>query len=138
MPASFFNHTTVGERVKAISGGKGVDVGIDAVGGSSATLAALESLAKGGRLIVAGLTSQEDQGQLTIPIDRLVLSELSMVGTLGNPHCEYPDLLSLVQSGKLSPSRHIDEEVALDDVQAVFDRMQRFQTNGFVIITKFN
>ncbi|AXC15780.1 Alcohol dehydrogenase [Acidisarcina polymorpha] len=128
----------VGERVKALTGGTGVDVGIDAIGGSNATLSTLQSIAKYGRLVVAGLTSQEDKGEVTIPIDQIVAQELSVIGTLGNPQSDYPDLLRLVNSGKLAPSRHIESEVRLEDVQAVFDRMPKFQTNGFVVITQLN
>ena len=128
----------VGERVKALTGANGVDVGIDAVGGSKATLPTLEALAKGGRLVVVGLTSQEDKGELNFPIDQIVAKELSVIGSLGNPQAEYPDLLRLVENGKLAPSRHIESEVGLEDVQAVFDRMPTFQTNGFILITQFN
>jgi propanol-preferring alcohol dehydrogenase len=115
-----------------------VDLGIDAVAGANATSAALLSLVKGGRLVVAGLTSQEDRGRLDIPVDQLVLTELSIVGTLGNPHADYPELLGLVATGKLAPSLLIYEQVALGDVQRVFDRMPAFATNGFVLITQFD
>ncbi len=128
----------VGERVKKLTGSKGAEVAIDAVGGSNATLTALNSLAKGGRLCVAGLTTQDDKGQVSIPIDQLVLSEWSVVGTLGNPHSDFPELLQLVDSGKLEPSKLISEEVALKDVQSVFDRMPSFETEGFVVITDLN
>ena len=64
--------------------------------------------------------------------------EFSVIGTLGNPHSEYPELLRLVENGTLRPSRHIDSEVSLEDVQAVFDRLTTFQTNGFPIITEFH
>ena len=128
----------VGERVKALTGGNGVDVGIDGVGGSESTLPLLETIAKGGRLVLVGLTSQEDKGELTFPIDELVAKELSVVGSLGNPQADYPDLLRLVENGTLVPSRHIEAEVALEDVQSIFDRMPTFQTNGFNLITNFN
>ena len=87
---------------------------------------------------MAGLTSQEDKGELKFPIDELVAKEFSVIGTLGNPHSEYPELLRLVENGTLRPSRHIDSEVSLEDVQAVFDRLTTFQTNGFPIITEFH
>ena len=128
----------IGERVKALTGSNGVDVGIDAIGGSNSTLSTLEALAKYGRLVVAGLTSQEDKGEVTFPIDEIVAKELSVIGTLGNPQSEYPDLLRLVDSGKLAPSRHIESEVGLGDIQAVFNRMPTFQTNGFVVVTQFD
>ena len=128
----------IGKRVKEANGGKGVEVAIDGMGGHLTTPAAVASLAKGGRLVVAGLTTQDDKGQITIPIDQLVLSEFSIVGSLGNPHCDYPELLNLVDSGRLAPSKIIGEEVALADVQSVFDRLPEFETEGFTVITNMN
>ena len=128
----------VGAQVRKLTGGKGADVVIDGMGGTNTTLTALQSLAKGGRLCEAGLTTQDDKGQVSIPIDQLVLNEWSLVGSLGNPHSEYPELLHLVDSGTLAPSRIIGEEVALQDVQSVFDRLPAFGTEGFTVITNFD
>ncbi len=128
----------IGERVKALTGGVGVDVGLDAVGGHDATLMTLHSLAKGGRMVQVGLTTQDDKGEIKVPIDLMVAKELSIIGSLGNPQANYPDLLRLISSGKVDPSRHLEAEVRLEDVQGVFDRMPKFGTNGFSIITNFN
>lgn len=128
----------VGEHVKALTGGAGVNVGFDALGGQSATLSTLHSLAKYGRHVQIGLTSQEDKGLIPFPIDLVVAKELFVIGSLGNPHSQYPELLRLVDNGTLDPSRHLDAEVGLKDVQSVFDRMQSFNTDGFVVITDLN
>lgn len=133
-----FSPEDVRDSVRKLIGSKGADVAIDAMGGQNSTLTALHSLAKGGRLCVAGLTTQDDQGRIEIPVDQLVLNEWSLVGTLGNPHGEYPELLKLIDSGKLQPSKLISEEVALKDVQSVFDRMPLFETEGFVVVTDFH
>ena len=127
----------IAKKVKDANGGLGVEVAIDAMGGHITTPAAISALAKGGRLVVAGLTTQDDQGQISIPIDQLVLSEWSITGSLGNPHGDYGDLLQLVNSGRLQPSKLIGEEVALQDVMAVFERLSRFETEGFTVITSF-
>ena len=128
----------IAKQVKEANGGLGVEVAIDAMGGHITTPAAMNALGKGGRLVVAGLTTQDDQGQITIPIDQLVLSEWSLMGTLGNPHGDYGDLLQLVNSGRLQPGKLIGEEVALKDVQSVFDRLPKFGTEGFTVITNFD
>jgi D-arabinose 1-dehydrogenase-like Zn-dependent alcohol dehydrogenase len=75
---------------------------------------------------------------VSVPIDRIVFSEWSITGSLGNPHSDYPELLQLVDSGKLTPGQLISEQVALRDVQSVFDRMPSFDTDGFVILTDFS
>lgn len=128
----------VGEQVKKLTGGKGAEVAIDGMGGTNSTLTALESLRKGGRLCEAGLTTQDDKGQVSIPIDKLVFYELSIMGSLGNPHSDYPELLRLVDSGKFDPTAIITEEVSLQDVQSVFDGFPTFENEGFVMITDLN
>ncbi len=128
----------VRESLDTLIGSRGADVAIDAMGGQNSTLTALHTLAKGGRLCVAGLTTQDDKGAITLPVDLMVFREWSLVGTLGNPHADYPELLRLVDSGKLQPGRLITEEVALADVQGVFDRLPTFETEGFVVVTDFN
>ena len=132
------NSEDVAEAIKKMTGARGVDVSIDAVGGSNATLTALAGLAKGGRLCVAGLTSPDDEGRVSIPIDRVVLSELTVVGTLGNPHGDYPELLELVDAGTLQPSRLVGEEIALRDVPSVIERPSALSAAGFTMITDFD
>ena len=75
---------------------------------------------------------------MTIPIDQLVLNEWSLIGSLGNPHSDYPELLHLIDSGKLAPSAIIGEEVALADVPRIFDRLPAFGTEGFTVITNLH
>lgn len=127
----------VGQRVRAVNGGLGSEVSIDAIGVNDATLAALESLRKGGRLATVGLTTRGEDGKLTIPIDEIVANELSISGSLGNPHGDYPELLAMIQNGKLAPRQHVRREVGFDDVQGVFDVLPDFGTRGYVVITDF-
>lgn len=127
----------VGERVQAINGGIGSEVSLDAVGMNDATQAALESLQKGGRLATVGLTTRGEDGNLTVPIDKMVAKEWSISGSLGNPHADYPELLAMIQNGKLAPRQHVRREIGLDDVQGVFDVLPEFGTRGYVVITEF-
>jgi hypothetical protein len=91
----------------------GVDVAIDALGGSRTMLGGLFSLRKGGRLTQVGLTSTEDQGNVSIPLDLFVLQELAIIGSNGNPHSAYPHLLTLVAAGKLNPRALVSKVVSL-------------------------
>jgi len=68
--------TDLREAVKAITGGRGVDVVYDPVGGPH-TAAALRSLAWRGRLLVIGFAGGEIP---QIPANLLLLRELSAVG----------------------------------------------------------
>ncbi|MBV9777409.1 MAG: alcohol dehydrogenase catalytic domain-containing protein [Acetobacteraceae bacterium] len=123
--------------IKQAAGGNGVDLAVDALGSAATLLPGLLALRKGGRLAQVGLTSQEDKGTVSIPVDVLVNKELSIVGSLGNPHAGYPELLSLVASGRLRPRALVSREVGLDEVDAVLREMDNFKTSGYVVITRF-
>ena len=59
------------------------------------------------------------------------------MGSLGNPHPKYAELLALIAHGKLDPARLVAREISLDDVNDTLERMTRFETVGFEVITRF-
>ncbi len=75
-----------------------------ASGAASLVQTALMSLRKGGRLVQVGLTSKAEQGIVGIPLDELIEAELTIVGSVGNPHIHLPALLALVGDKRLDPA----------------------------------
>ncbi len=96
------------DAVKELTGGRGVDVVVDPVGGDRMT-DSLRSLAREGRLLVIGFT----EGQIpSVKVNRLLLANVSVVGVgwgaFWTPQPEYlqeqwADLLPLLEAGKLEP-----------------------------------
>ncbi len=127
----------VGQAVKDATGG-GAHVSIDALGRGFTFHQSFHSLRKRGRHVQVGVTSQEESGQVVLPLDLLTLMELEIAGSLGNPHPRYAELLALVARQKLRPARLVTREIALADVSDTLDRMTRFETVGFEVITRFN
>jgi D-arabinose 1-dehydrogenase-like Zn-dependent alcohol dehydrogenase len=127
----------VAKAVTDAAGG-GVHVSIDALGRTFTVHQSIQSLRKGGRHVQVGLTSQEERGQVAIPIDILVNTEWELVGSLGNPHPNYAELLTLVGRRKLNPARLVTRQIALSDVTDTLERMGRFETVGFEVITRFS
>jgi propanol-preferring alcohol dehydrogenase len=84
-----------------------------------------------------GLTSQEERGHVAIPIDILISGEWEVVGSKGNPQPDYAELLALVARQKLDPARLVTRQIALEDVTDTLERMTRFETVGFEVITRF-
>jgi propanol-preferring alcohol dehydrogenase len=76
--------------------------------------------------------------KVAIPVDLLTMMEWEIVGSLGNPHPKYAKLLALVGSEKLHPARLVTRQIALGDVTGTLERMTRFETIGFEVITRFN
>ena len=126
----------VGQAVKEATGG-GAHVSIDALGRAFTFHQSIQSLRKRGRHVQVGITSQEERGQVAIPLDLLTLMEWEVVGSLGNPHPKYAELLRLVANQKLQPARLVTREIGLEDVTDTLERMTRFDTVGFEVITRF-
>ena len=126
----------VAQAVRDATGG-GVHVSIDALGRAFTVNQSIHSLRKHGRHVQVGLTSQEERGRVAIPIDNLVTGEWEVVGSKGNPHPNYDELLPLVARGKLNPARLVTRQIALGDVTDTLQRMTRFETVGFEVITRF-
>lgn len=126
----------VPEAIKEITKG-GADVSIDALGIRETVLNSVMSLRKSGRHVQVGLTTSEEGGMVSLPVDMITAMELEFVGSLGNPHPAYRGLLNLVASGRLNPKSLVTEEVGLEDVSRVFEDMSNYQTMGFHVITRF-
>ncbi len=124
------------EAVKEATGG-GAHVALGGLGTATLVQAAIRSLRKGGRLVQVGLTSREEQGIVGIPLDELIEAELTIVGSVGNPHVHLPALLSLVADGRLDPAGLVTERVGLDGAHGVLERMTNFDTIGFSLIDSF-
>ena len=128
--------TDVVAAIKDATGG-GADVALGGLGTASLVHAALLCLRKGGRLVQVGLTSKEEQGIVGIPLDELIEAELTIVGSVGNPHVHLPALLNLVGDKRLDPAGLVTERVALAAAQDVLERMTSFDTIGFSLIDSF-
>ncbi|MFN8087490.1 MAG: NADPH:quinone oxidoreductase family protein [Mycobacterium sp.] len=95
------------DSVAELTGGKGVDIVMDPVGGERFT-DSLRSLAPGGRLLVVGFTGGEIP---TVKVNRLLLNNIEVVGvgwgawTLTHPGSlaqQWEGLAELLRSGRLA------------------------------------
>ncbi|MGE5359504.1 MAG: alcohol dehydrogenase catalytic domain-containing protein [Bacteroidales bacterium] len=122
--------------IRELTGG-GAHVSVDALGASVTTVPAILSLRKGGRHLQLGLTGKEDFGLIAMPVDAMVMQELSFLGSIGCPVTTYPGLLSMVASGALNPQGLVDTKVNVDGVNGVLTNMSDFGTTGFAVITSW-
>ncbi len=126
------------ERVKELTGGKGVDVVYDPVGGP-ASIVAVRSLAWGGRHLVIGFAGGEIPA---IPANLLLLKSASALGVLwGNSVRADPmehganmrQLLDWMAEGSLRPV--IDTRFALPDAVAALQHLEGRKVKGKVLLT---
>jgi NADPH2:quinone reductase len=124
------------ERAKELTGGKGVNVVYDAVGGDYAE-SALRAIAWGGRFLVIGFTA----GIPAVPFNLALLKSCQIVGVfLGAMVSREPetaaeiqrDLLGFMASGELRP--HISRRYSLDEAPTALRDMIDRRVVGKVVI----
>jgi NADPH:quinone reductase len=126
------------DAVKELTGGRGVDLIVDPVGGDRFT-DSLRSLAVEGRLLVIGFTGGEIP---TVKVNRLLLNNISVVGVgwgafwLPRPGYlreQWAEVRPLVESGAIDPP--LGSSHALEDAAAALREIDERRATGKVVLT---
>ena len=123
-------------QVREITGG-GAHVAVDALGIKATCLDAVNSLRKRGRMLQAGLTSKAEQGFISLPIDVIVLTELSIVGCANMPISRFPDMMRMVENGVLDPQSMVTRTVGLDEAGKILQSMGDFASPGISVLNRW-
>lgn len=125
------------ERIKELTGGRGVDVVYDPVGGDLAE-PALRSTAWEGRFLVIGFAS----GTIpSIPLNLALLKGVSIVGVFWgswsgkDPRASlanFAELFEMVESGELHP--RVTDVYPLEEYQSAFEALSRRRARGKVVL----
>ena len=126
--AIHYQDEDVKERVSDLTGGRGVDVIIDH-NGQATWETSIASLAKGGRLVICGVT----QGaKVELDLGKFFYASQSILGsTLGRPE-DLAQVIHLAARGDVTPV--IDRVFTLDQIQAAHQRMEDPQRFGKVVV----
>lgn len=125
------------EKIKEITGGKGVDVVYDPVGGAYAE-PAVRSLAFQGRYLVIGFASGEIP---RIPLNLLLLKTASLVGVFWGAYARlrpehnaanFAELFSWYAQGRLRP--HVSETYPLAEYARALDTVMNRRAKGKVVL----
>jgi NADPH2:quinone reductase len=126
------------DEVRAATGGRGVDVVVDPIGGD-ATEAALRALAWRGRLVVVGFAAG---GIPTIKANYLLVKNIMVSGLQWSDYRDRtPDLVARAQAeifdlaltGRLVPP--IDMVLPLSDFAGALDRIKSDKASGRILLT---
>jgi alcohol dehydrogenase len=115
----------------------GAHVSIDALGIGATCRNSINSLRKRGRHLQIGLTSAEDKGEVALPIDVIVLKEVTIIGSLGMQAPRFGAMLRMVESGKLAPGKLVHKRIPLEEAGDVLASMDRFATVGVTVIDRY-
>jgi NADPH2:quinone reductase len=133
-----YSKDDIRERVKAITGGKGVNVVYDPVGGDAFD-AALRSIAWGGRIIVIGFAA----GRVPqIPANIVLVKNIDIIGFYwGSYQAHNPQLVAnsfaqlflWFEEGKIKP--HVSHQFHLDHVAQALNALRERKSTGKVVVT---
>jgi propanol-preferring alcohol dehydrogenase len=116
------------KEVRTWSGG-GVDVAFEAIGAPATMRDAYALLRRGGRLCVIGYSAED----VSLSAARLMYYELEVVGSLGCGAGEYPEIVSLVESGRLTLDPIVSGTLPLERINEGFDRLRRGEGIRWVV-----
>ena len=118
-----------GADVREATGG-GTHVGIDAIGAEAACAASVAGLRTRGRHVQVGLLPEPPR----LPMDLVIGRELAVLGSHGMAAHAYPEMLALVESGRLRPDRLVRRRIGLEGAPAALAAMSGASPAGVTVI----
>jgi len=123
------------EAVNDATGG-GAHVSIDALGSRRTSFDSIAGLRRLGRHVQIGLMTG-GHAHSEIPFDLVVSRELKIMGSHGMQAHRYPEMLAMIESGRLSPEKLVGRTIALDAAASVLASMDRGAGAGVTVINRF-
>ena len=117
------------EEVMRLTGGRGVDVAVEAVGITETVTAAIESVAKGGNVVLVGNISP----QVTIPLQKVVTRQLRLQGSCASAG-EYPRAIELMSNGQIQVKPLISAVAPLEEGARWFERLYAREPNLMKVV----
>jgi len=118
----------VDKEVRKITDG-GVDVAFEVVGSPKTIDLAFNLIRKGGKLVVIGFCHDA----VPINVGKLMFYELELAGSLGCGAGEYPEIVSLVEAGRITLDPIVSGSVPLEQINEGLDRLRRGEGVRWVV-----
>lgn len=122
------------EKVQALTGGRGVDYALEAVGQAATIMAAFRIARIGGKVVAVGVGGKEE---FSIMPTELILSARTFVGSIygsGPAAKEIPMLAAMGERGQLNLADMVTRTYKLDQINEAFDAMNNNEVIRAVIV----
>jgi D-arabinose 1-dehydrogenase-like Zn-dependent alcohol dehydrogenase len=118
-----------GTDVRDLTGG-GAHASLDAIGSEAACAASIAGLRKRGRHVQVGLLPEPPR----MPMDLVIGRELELLGSHGMAAHAYPEMLALVQTGRLLPGQLVSSRISLEQAPQALVAMSEASPAGITVI----
>ena len=117
------------QEILRLTGGRGVDVVLEAVGRNETIAAAIDCVRKGGTVTLIGNITP----QVNLPLQKVVSRQIRLQGSCAS--CgEYPQAMELMAAGKIRVGPLITAIAPLSDGPAWFDRLHSGEPNLMKVV----
>jgi L-iditol 2-dehydrogenase len=119
----------VAAQVEKLTDGAGVDVAIEAVGQTDSVKAAIESVRKGGTVVLVGNIAP----QVTLPLQKVVTRQIRIQGSCASSG-EYPRAIELLARGVIQVKKLITAVAPLAEGPQWFERLYAHERNLMKVV----
>jgi len=116
-------------EAQRLTGGKGVDVVFEAVGRNETVAGAIDSVRKGGTVVLIGNITPE----VKLPLQKVVSRQIRLQGTAASSG-EYPQAIELMRTGAIRVGPLITAVAPLEDGPQWFERLHRGEPNLMKVV----
>jgi len=121
----------VAREVRKLARGAGVDAAIEAVGHGDSVKASIESVRKGGTVVLVGNIAPE----VTVPLQKIVTQQIRLQGSCASAG-EYPRAMELLESGAIQVKNLITAIAPLVEGPLWFERLHSREPNLMKIVLR--
>jgi L-iditol 2-dehydrogenase len=127
--ATLLSGAEFAHEISRITTGTGVDVAVEAVGKTETVNLAIDSVRKGGSVILVGNISP----QVTIPLQKVVTRQIRLQGSCASAG-EYPKAIQLLSTGAIRVKPLITAIASLDQGPLWFERLYAREPNLMKVV----
>jgi len=117
------------QEILRLTGGRGVDVVLEAVGRNETVATAIDCVRKGGTVTLIGNITP----QVNLPLQKVVSRQIRLQGSCASSG-EYPEAMRLMAAGKIRVGSLITAVAPLSDGPSWFDRLHSGEPNLMKIV----
>ena len=127
--ATLSSGAELARQISGLTNGTGVDVAVEAVGKTETAGTAIDSVRKGGSVVLVGNISPE----VTIPLQRVVTRQIRLQGSCASAG-EYPKAIQLLSSGAVRVEPLISAVAPLGEGPVWFERLYAHEPNLMKVV----
>ncbi len=127
--AVLLSDDTLGAQLLELTNGEGVDVALEAVGRKETVAAAIDSVRKGGTVVLVGNIAP----QVTLPLQKVVTRQIRLQGSCASAG-EYPRAIELLTSGAINVKPLITAIAPLEEGPRWFERLYAREANLLKVV----